>query len=184
MKKSAKNLETKSTPDGVLSAAELDLKMHTDLFAKAMKLFAKGSYGEAKPLFEQASSGPNISINESASMYGRMCAQRLNQERVALKTADDHYNYAVSMMNLRRFDEAAAALRKAIELGDAGHIRYAMALACGMQGDIPGAAAQLQRAIDLDRTIRTAARNDPDFQSLLQDHAIRALVTGEKPHGS
>lgn len=180
MKKPVKNSDMKSTTDGAASAAELDAKAQTELFAKAMKLFAKGHYGEAKPLFDQASGGPKLSVNESAIMYGRMCGQRLAQEHVALKTADDHYNYAVSLMNLRRLEEAAASLRKAIDLGDAGHIRYAMSLATGLQGDTSTAATHLQRAIELDPTIRTAARNDPDFQPLLQDHAIRELVTGEK----
>jgi tetratricopeptide (TPR) repeat protein len=178
MKKPSKPTDSKTATDGSRSGPMLDSKSHKNLFASAMKAFAKGDFQAAKQSFDEASNGPELSVNESARMYSRMCAQRLEHGRPPLHTADDHYNYAVTLMNQRRHNEAGTHLRKALTLGDKGYIRYALALVCGIEGDLREAASQLQRAIDLDPSTRTHARNDSEFQPLLQDAAIRELVQG------
>lgn len=180
MKKNVKSSDSKASAENVRANSALDSKGHKDVFAKAMKAFSKGDFRTAKGLFDSASDGPEISVNESARMYSRMCVQRLQKEQPALHTADEYYAYGVSLLNLRRHSEAAAQLRKAVELGDASHIRYALALAYGMDGDMASAALHLQRAIDLDPATRSHARADSDFQPLLSDAAIRELIHGAK----
>ena len=179
MKKPVKTSDSKATAANTRSSATLDSRAQTDLFAKAMKHFSSSDYGKAKDLFDQAAQGPSIGVNESATMYSRMCVQRLEGQRLQLKTGDDHYNYAISLMNLRRLGDAVPHLAKAIELSDSGHARYAMALACGLQGDLPAAVAHLQRAIEIDPSTRTLARNDADFLPLLKDSVVRQLIVGD-----
>lgn len=180
MKKPVNPNDLKTSTEGARTSTALDSKSHRDLFAKAMKAFSTGDFKAAKEMFDKAMHGPELSVNESARMYSRMCEQRLDRAKPALKTADDYYNYAISLMNLRRTAEAAANLKKAIELGDTGYIRYAMALACGLEGDIPAAAAHLQRAIDMDPATRTHARTDSDFQPLMHDAVIRDIINGAR----
>lgn len=170
----------KPTNNASSSQLELDSKAHTELFSNAMKRFAAGDYAAAKELFDQAAHGPVLSVNETALMYGRMCAQRIQRASPELSSAEDHYNYAVSLMNLRKVADAVPYLQKAVALGDAGHIRYALGLALGLQGDMPGAIANLQKAISLDPSVRGMARNDSDFQPLMQDHIVRELILGER----
>jgi Tfp pilus assembly protein PilF len=175
MKKPTKGAEPKASTE-----ARTDAKSQTELFAKAMKQFQSGDYRRAKALFDEAAKGPVITVKESAVMYSRMCDQRLGKEKPELTTPEDHYNYGVGLMNDGRFLEARDYLQKALKGGEAAHIHYAIALASGHAGDVGGAVTSLQRAVELDPSTRSLARNDSDFQPLLQHPSIRELLVGEK----
>lgn len=176
MKKTAKT----TAPQDAASTVPATPKQHTEMFAQAMKKFNAGAFGEARRLFGLCAQGPEITVKESAQMYSRMCAQRLEKQQVVLKTAEDHYTYAVSLMNLQRHSDALPYLQKAVQLGDGPHVRYALALASGLAGDMPGAVAHLEKAITLDPATRSLARTDIEFQPLLHDAVIRELVTGQR----
>lgn len=178
MKKATKQVDSK--PAAAKAAAVLDAKAQAELFGSAMKRFSKGEYAEAKPVFDRAGEGPHLGVCESARMYARICEQRLDQAKPELQTADDYYTYAVAMINGRRFSEALSHLHKALAMGDAAHVRYALALASGMDGDMPGAVAHLQRAVEMDPSVRSFARSDTDFQPLLKDPVIGQVLAGER----
>jgi Flp pilus assembly protein TadD len=116
-------------------------------------------------------------------MYARICEQRIQRSQPDLKTAEDHYHYGITLINARRPAEAVQVLERSAALGDSAHTRYALALACGLLGDSAAAAQHLQRAIDLDPATRSLARNDTDFQPLLQDSAIREVLFSERSVG-
>lgn len=146
------------------------------MFARAMKLFHSAQFVEARELFDLCAQGPEITVKESAQMYSRMCAKRMERPEVALQSAEDHYTYAVGLMNLQKYSDALPHLQTAVKLGDGAHVRYALALASGLVGDMPGAVAHLQKAIALDPGTRSLARKDAEFQPLMQDPIIRELV--------
>jgi Tfp pilus assembly protein PilF len=175
MKKPIKAGETKTASD-----ARLDAKAQTEVFSRAMKSFNAGDYRKARPLLEEASKGPGLAIKETATMYIRMCDQRLAQEKLVLETAEDYYNYGVGLMNDRRPSEARSYLQKAVSLDGAPHVHYAYALASGLSGDLDTAATHLRRAVELDPATRGLARGDSDFQPLLQNPAIREILTADR----
>jgi tetratricopeptide (TPR) repeat protein len=160
--------------------AVLDANGQKDLFAAATKKFSKGDYAEAKSLFDRVCNGPSLAVCESARMYARMCEQRMDLAKPDLKTAEDHYNYGVAMINGRRFSDALLHLQKALQLSDAAHVRYALALASGLEGDMPGAVAHLQRAVEMDPSLRSFARSDTDFLPLLRDPVIGQILSPER----
>jgi tetratricopeptide (TPR) repeat protein len=153
---------------------------HTDLFAAAMKSFTAGDYRKAREMFVEACSGPVLSVNESARMYARMCEQRLSRLAPQLKTPEDHYNYGVSLMNAGQHSAALQHLQTALKGGESADVLYALALATGMTGDINASAVHLRRACQLDHSIRSYARSDPDFHPLLHYPALREVLDGEK----
>jgi tetratricopeptide (TPR) repeat protein len=160
--------------------AELTPREHTDLFASAMKAFTAGDYRKAREMFAEASAGPVLSVNESARMYARMCEQRLARQAPVLKSPEDHYHYAISLMNAGEYRAALPHLEAALKGGESGDVLYALALATGLLGDINSSAAHLRRACQIDQSIRVLARNDADFHSLLQHRAVREVLDGEK----
>jgi tetratricopeptide (TPR) repeat protein len=176
MKKTSKTNIAKPAEETVPTTT----KEHTEMFARAMRLFHASEYGEARALFELCAEGPEMTVKEPARMYSRMCERRLEKAEVVLSTAEDHYTYAVSLMNVQNYREALPHLQKAVQMGDGAHVRYALALCSGLVGDMPGAVAHLQKAITLDPATRGLARADSDFQPLLQDAVIRELVTGPR----
>ncbi|MBI4889140.1 MAG: hypothetical protein HY821_00855 [Acidobacteria bacterium] len=179
MKKPAKHSEGKTGSPG----GEMTSKAHTDLFARAMKLFSAGKYREALPYFENAAAGPLMSVNESAAMYRRMCEKRTQAAEVKLQTAEEYYTYGVSLLNARKWQEAKGPLETAVAKGGEPHYLYALALAEGMTGGVAAAAQYLRRAVAADGAIRGVARSDADFAPLLDHAQIREVLTGEPVSG-
>ena len=60
------------------------------------------------------------------------------------------------------------------------HVYYALALCCGLKGDLKNAALQLARAIEIQPRNRATARNDTDFQALKSKPEILALLYPER----
>ena len=79
MKKPGKTNESQA---GVPHELPADARSHTECFAKGMKLFSSGDYTSAFDVFEAASDGPELTINESARMYARICQQKLDRQRM------------------------------------------------------------------------------------------------------
>jgi tetratricopeptide (TPR) repeat protein len=154
-------------------------------FEEAMHLFHRREFAAAMPLFAQAGQGPNLDIGQTAQMHTRMCQQRLGaSQQPTLVTAEDYYTYGLALTNQRKVAEAEKALAKAAALAPrADHIHYALALARGLQGNYPGAAESLSRAIEIQPGNRAAARADADFHEVLQHSPVRELVYSEKIAG-
>lgn len=149
----------------------------TDVFAQAARAFHAGRFAEAKSLYEAATTGANREMAHSARLHMRMCEQRLAKEIPVLATAEEHYNYAVALMNRREFQSARKYLEQALRLsGDGDHLHYALALCLGTLGDLDGACQHLKRAIEIHPRNRAIARNDPDFAELVHRSPISELL--------
>ena len=115
----------------------------------------------------------------SARLHVRMCDQRLAKESPALTTAEDHYNFAVTLMNRRDFQAARRHLEEALRMSSDGgdHLHYLLALCLGSLGDLEGASRHLKRAIEIHPRNRAMARSDPDFAELAHRPGIHELLT-------
>jgi tetratricopeptide (TPR) repeat protein len=168
------------TGTSVSTAPVMNQEKQGGLFEEAIRLFHREDYAQAKELFEKAATGPAREMAHAARVHARMCEQRIDRSAPALDTADDHYNYAVALINRNELQAAEKHLREGVRLTPQGdHIHYALALARGLRGDIQQARESLKRAIDLDPRNRIHARNDPDFAELAQHPAILALLFPE-----
>lgn len=146
-------------------------------FAQASVLFQQGKYAEARRLFEAAAEGASREMAHSALLRVRMCEQRLKREEPVLSTAEDHYNYAIALINRHDFPPARRHLDEALRMGGEGdHLHYALALCLGHLGEIDGACQHLRRAIEIHPRNRAQARNDPDFAELLHKPQIGELL--------
>ncbi|QOY88241.1 hypothetical protein [Paludibaculum fermentans] len=179
MKKSAKPNEANTTSGEGAESDGMTAKSQTELFAQAMKSFTSGDYRAAADVFEQASQGPSIAVNESAQMYKRMCQQRIEREAPQLRTAEDHYNFAVGLMNAGKYVDARKHLETAVDAGSESLHLYALVIVEGMTGAIDSAARHLRKAIQADRGLRSIARTDADFQPLLQHPQIREVLAAD-----
>ncbi len=149
-----------------------------DIFERAIALFHHGDYAKAKPLFEAATEGPQREMAHAARLHAEMCARRM-ASAPAPRTAEEHYDYGVAMINARRLDVAERHLAEAAALMPRGdHIHYALALCRGLAGDLRGAARHLRRAIELQPRNRLHARNDPDFAEIARLSPLAELLEG------
>ena len=150
-------------------------------FEAAIKLFHARRLKEARELFAKAAEGPERDIANRARLHMAMCDRRLQQVSVNLHSAEDYYNYAIALINLRNVGEARAHLEKALEIAPASdHIHYALALAQALGGDLASAHANLKRAIELEPRNRMIARQDADFAHIANQPPFDALIYPEK----
>ncbi|MGE5487682.1 MAG: tetratricopeptide repeat protein [bacterium] len=148
-----------------------------ETFSRAIAALQARRYAEASALFAFAAEGPDRGMAHSARVHMRICERRMQSDGVELKSADDHYNYGVALLNERRLAEADRQLRAAIEKAPQGdHIHYALAICLALRGDLAGAYASLKRAIEIDPRNRIAARRDPDLAEFTRLSPIAELL--------
>ncbi len=158
-----------------------DERQQTELFERATKLFHSADYGAARVLFERAATGPKLAMAHSAQLHAAMCARRTATREPALETPEEHYDYAIALINERRFQEAEAHLAAALaRLPDADHVHYALALCRGLAGDLRNAYRHLRRAIEIQPRNRTVARGDPDFAGIARLSPLFELLYPER----
>ncbi len=161
---------------------ELSAARQSQLFDEAVSLFLAGKFEEALRRFELAARGPVVEMAHAARQRANMCLQRLaHSAEPALSSAEDHYNYAVVLLNARRWEQAEAHLEKALEQNPEGaHIYYALAVCRCWRGDVDGAAELLRRAIEIEPQNAIVARNDPDLAHFIQQPALAAILRSDR----
>ena len=84
------------------------------------------------------------------------------------KTAEDHYQRGIAMMNVRRWDDARESLDKARKAAPkADHVHYALAALDCLTGEADSAMANLKVAIQLNPKIAftpVTMRTSPSFR--------------------
>jgi len=153
------------------------------VYEEAIRHFNKQSYRRAKDLFEKVVAGPSRELAERARVHLAICEQRSQRApSVHLRSADDHYHYAVSQINVANFEDALAHLEKARKLAPkADYIYYALASVSSLTGEFDDAISYLAQAIKLRPENRYHARNDVDFKPLEDDVRFQLLVHPDRP---
>ena len=150
-------------------------------FEQAVRLFHTRKFSDAREQFVKAVTGPNREMAHNAELHIRMCDRRLEKAVVDLKTAEEHYNYGVAMINARNIGEAQQHLEAGLRLEpQADHILYALALCKCLVGDMEGAHENLKRAIDLEPRNRISARQDADFAAFTNHPQMQLLLYPDK----
>ncbi|HJZ64738.1 MAG TPA: tetratricopeptide repeat protein [Candidatus Acidoferrum sp.] len=151
-------------------------------YDEALVLFHQQKYGKAKQELERVLEGPSKELADRARMHIKIAEQRMKPATEQNpKTAEEHYQRGVAMMNLGRWDEARESLDKARKLAPkADHIVYAVAALDCLTGEADAALANLKIAIDLRAANRYHARNDEDFAFLQEDPRFTELLYPEK----
>src|SRR5215831_19038229 len=118
-KKNGKVLSVKPivapVPDG-----RADAKLQYKTFEKGIQLLQMKNYRDAREMFEKARQGPSLEISSNAQLHVRMCERRMASPAPAPKSAEEHYNYGVALINLRNLEEARKHLATALELDPRG----------------------------------------------------------------
>ena len=151
-------------------------------YDEALALFHQQKFAKAKQELEKVLEGPSKELADRARMHLKIAEQRMKpSQEQSPKTAEDHYQRGVAMMNLGRWDEARESLDKARKSAPkADHIVYALAALDCLTGEADSALANLKIAIELRSANRYHARNDEDFAFLQEDPRFTELLYPEK----
>jgi tetratricopeptide (TPR) repeat protein len=158
-----------------------DAKLQYKAFDSGIQLLNGRRFREARDMFGKAAGGPNLEISSNARLHVRMCERRLAAAPPAPKSAEDHYNYGVFLINMRKLAEARNHLAMALAIDSAAdHVHYALGVCLALSGDAAGAYDSLKRAIELQPRNRMVAIQDSDLDAISSQPRINRLLYPER----
>jgi tetratricopeptide (TPR) repeat protein len=151
-------------------------------YEEALRYFQQQKFPKAKQVLEKVIAGPSKELADRAQVHLRISEQRISRLPTPVpRSAEDHYQRGVAMMNLGRWDEAREHLLKARKMAPkADFIYYAMGALDCLTGEAESAMENLKTAIDLRPENRYHARNDEDFAFLQEDPRFTELLYPER----
>jgi tetratricopeptide (TPR) repeat protein len=162
------------------------LKLAREQYETGLGLLNGHKYEKAIAWFEKVMASPVGDLADRARVHISICRKRMERSAPTLRSAEDHYNYAVAQINAGALGDAEEHLNRAMKLmPHAGHLHYALAAVQALRSEVSAALGNLKTAIDLDQRNRYLARNDRDFAALHEDPRFADLVYPEKgPDGN
>jgi tetratricopeptide (TPR) repeat protein len=153
-------------------------------FAQAVQNYEAGlkalqahKYDKAKAYFEKVVGGASPELGDRALVHLASCNQQMSRAATNFKTAEQQFDYAVSLMNMGDYVTARenfdALTTKYPKLD---FIWYGIAALNCLTGRFPEAIANLSEAIRLNPAHRFQARNDSDFRNLADDPRFTELL--------
>jgi len=142
-----------------------------------LRAMQEHKYDKAKPLLQKVVSGANRELADRASVHLNACNQQMERGATQFKTAEEHYDYAVSLMNVGDYVGAREHIEKlSKQVPKADYVAYGLAALDCLTGHLEDSLRNLSRAIGLNPALRFQARNDSDFQNLSEDPRFTELL--------
>jgi len=157
------------------------------LFAQAVQNYEAGlrlmqerKFERAKAVFQKVAAGPSKELAERVAVHLNAIQQALARTSTNFKSSEEHYDYAVALMNQGDYDGAREHLEKmAKQQPKSDYVWYGLAALNALQGRAEEAMKHLSEAIRLNPGSRIQARNDSDFQNMLDDPRFTELLYPE-----
>jgi tetratricopeptide (TPR) repeat protein len=149
-------------------------------FEAGMKYLQSQKFDKAEPLLTRVVEGPDKALADRARVYLNICKQQLARTATSFKSLEEHYDYAIALMNKGDYDEARNHLQKLVKSNPkADYAIYGLAVLDCLTGRVEECLRTLQQAITLNPSLRFQARNDSDFTSVADDPRFTELIYPE-----
>jgi tetratricopeptide (TPR) repeat protein len=147
-------------------------------YEDGLRAMQEHKFDKAKPHFQKVVGGPSRELADRAAVHLNTCTQHL--ERTAstqFKTTEEHFDYAVSLMNLGDYVTAREHLDKLQKQAPkADYVIYGLAALDCLTGHLEDSLKRLDEALRVNPQLRYQARNDSDFQNLAEDPRFTELL--------
>jgi tetratricopeptide (TPR) repeat protein len=154
-------------------------------YEQALKLLQLQKYDKAKSLFEKVVESGISELADRAKVNVNICNQQLEQIQNTFATPEEHYDFAVSLMNVGDFVTAREHLEKlSTQRADLDFIWYGLAVLECLTGRTSESLQHLAEAIRLNPGSRFQARNDSDFRNMADDPRFTELLYPEGTVGA
>jgi tetratricopeptide (TPR) repeat protein len=156
-------------------------------YAQAVQAYQEGlralqerKFERAKNLFQKVVSGGPRELADRAKVHLNTCIQHLEQASTNFRGPEEHYDYAVSLINVGDYVGAREHLDRILKQAPkADYAWYGMAVLDCLTGHFAEALKGLGEAIRLNPANRFQARNDSDFNNLADDPRFTELLYPE-----
>lgn len=150
-------------------------------YEAGLKALQERKFERAKGLFQKVVNGGVPELVDRAAVHLNTCNQQLAAESTTtFKNHEEHYDYAVSLMNAGDTEQARAHMEKILKQNPrADYALYGLALLNCLSGKVEDSLRNLSEAIRMNPSNRFQARNDSDFQNLSDDPRFTELLYPE-----
>ena len=147
-------------------------------YEAGLRAMQEHKFDKAKPLFQKVLTGPSKELIDRATVHLNICNQHLDRPASSqFKTPEEHFDYAVSLMNAGDYVTAREHLDKLLKQSPkADYVIYGLAALECLTGHVEDSLRHLDEALRLNPQLRFQARNDSDFQNLAEDPRFTELL--------
>ena len=150
-------------------------------YQSAVQLLQQGKYEKALAAFEKLPS-PRLPNSGTLQNVHDTCQRQMEKNKLAFLTPEEHYDYAVSMLNTGYYEEAREQFNSILAAyPNSDYAFYGLALLDSITGRTQDCLGNLARAIELNPKNRLQARADNDFQSMVDDPRFTELLYPDVP---
>jgi len=146
-------------------------------YEEGLRALQEHKFEKAKASLQKVLGGPDKSLVDRAQVHIAACDQHLETTTLHFKTAEEHFDYAISLMNTGDYDAAREHLDKLMKQDPKpDYVLYGLAALDCLTGHIEDSLKTLNEAIQANPALRFQARNDNDFQNLAEDPRFTELL--------
>ena len=139
-----------------------------------------GKYEKAQAAFDKMLAGGAGDLGDRVRMYSNACSSQMVKGKTAFANHEEHYDYAVSLLNDGHYEDAREQFNLILKQNDkADYAFYGLAVLASMTGDSHTCLEHLTEAIRQNPRNRIQARADSDFQDMADDPRFTELLYPE-----
>src|SRR3954447_5398314 len=158
-------------------ASDPEMTQLLQSYEAGLRAMQEHKYDKAKTMLQKVVLGSNRGLADRAAVHMNACNQQMERGATQFKTAEEHYDFVVSLINLGDYVTAREHLEKlSKQVPKADYVAYGLAALDCLTGHAEDSLRNLGRAISLNASLRFQARNDSDFQNLSEDPRFTELL--------
>jgi tetratricopeptide (TPR) repeat protein len=146
-------------------------------YESGLRALQEHKFEKAKGHLQKVLTGPDKSLVDRAQVHILTCDKHADKPALQFKTTEEHYDYAVSLINSGDYVTAREHLDKLLKQNPkAEYVLYGLAALHCLTGHVEESLKTLDEAIQVKPGLRFQARNDTDFQNLAEDPRFTELL--------
>ncbi len=147
-------------------------------YESGLRAMQEHKFDKAKPHFQKVVAGTVKELVDRANVHLSICNQHLERSPATqFKSPEEHYDFAVSLMNIGDYVTAREHLEKLLKQNaKSDYVVYGLAALDCLTGHVEDSLRRLDEALRLNAQLRFQARNDSDFQNLAEDPRFTELL--------
>ncbi len=168
----------KATPKKPTVADDPRVAQALQNYEAGLRALQEHKFEKAKPLFEKVLAGASRELTDRAAIHLSICNQHLERSTAQqFKSVEEHYDYAVSLMNVGDYVTAREHIEKLLKQSPkTDFVIYGLAALDCLTGHVENSLKHLDEALRLNPSLRFQARNDSDFHNLAEDPRFTELL--------
>jgi tetratricopeptide (TPR) repeat protein len=149
-------------------------------YEAAIRLMQEGKFDKALAAFEKLLASGASDLSERIRMYISACAAQTAKSKTSFTTAEEQYDYAVSLLNDGHYEDAREQFQSILKQDEkADYAYYGLAVLSSITGDAENCLEHLTEAVRRNPRNRIQARSDSDFQDMADDPRFTELLYPE-----